>query len=494
MTSTLDGQRIHRTAGDACGAGGIGLAVSAPSFSGAGLSAFAGDSRTVFFGAMRAADNIVVASSAVLSYWARHGSLELPTHVWWQIVIGCLVSAIALHFGQAYSFASLRRRSRHLGIVALVWTASVLTMIALVYFTKTADEISRAWMLIWAVTSLGGLLALRMACWVWLAHWRRRGIFVFEVAVVGEKGPAERLARRIEETAKGDAHVLGIFRPQATAGEPDVPGIRDLVQFSRRVRVDEIAVAIPCAGMLDLEVVLGSLSALPADIKLCLDFGNPMPRVLNATNVPTVLLSKRPLAGWRMIVKRAMDVAISSALIAFFAPLILAIAVVVKLESRGPVIFRQERFGFNKQPITVYKFRTMHAAAAADTSVPQARRRDPRITRVGHFLRRTSLDELPQFFNVLGGDMSLVGPRPHAIAHDEHYASLIDGYLARHRVKPGITGWAQANGYRGETDTIEKMKGRLEYDLFYIDHWSPLLDLRILARTALVGFRQDNAY
>ncbi len=441
---------------------------------------------------MRVADEIVVALTGVLSYWARHATVTLPTHTWWQIAVACLIAANAFHLARAYSFASFRRRSRHLGLLALGWTASVLTMIALLYFTKTADEVSRGWMLTWAVTSLMGLVGLRMACWLWLARWRRQGIFVFEVAVVGEKEPAERLARRIEQAAMGDVHVLGIFRPRAV--ERDAPDIADLMQFSRHARVDEIAVAIPSTGMLELDAVVRSLSTLPVDIKLCLDFPTNVPRGLNATNLPMVLLSKRPLAGWRMIVKRAMDVTISAALLALFSPLMLAIAVLVILDSRGPVIFRQERFGFNKQRIIVYKFRTMHAAAAADASVPQARRRDPRITRVGRFLRRRSLDELPQLFNVLAGDMSLVGPRPHAIAHDEHYAQLIDGYLARHRVKPGITGWAQANGYRGETDTIEKMKGRLEYDLFYIDHWSPAFDLRILARTAVVGFSQKNAY
>jgi len=175
-------------------------------------------------------------------------------------------------------------------------------------------------------------------------------------------------------------------------------------------------------------------------------------------------------------------------------PLLGLIAALIKLDSPGPVLFRQQRFGFNKQPFTFYKFRSMHAQAGDDPSVPQATRDDPRVTRVGRVLRRTSLDELPQFLKVLKGDMSLVGPRPHSTPLDDRYAALIDGYLARHHVKPGITGWAQVNGLRGETDTLQKMERRVAYDLRYINKWSPLLDLRILCKTLVVFLGQRNAY
>jgi putative colanic acid biosynthesis UDP-glucose lipid carrier transferase len=158
------------------------------------------------------------------------------------------------------------------------------------------------------------------------------------------------------------------------------------------------------------------------------------------------------------------------------------------------VLFRQRRYGFNNNPITVFKFRTMRHDQADDRLVPQARRNDPRVTRVGAFLRRTSLDELPQLINVLRGEMSLVGPRPHAVAHNEQYAHVIDDYLSRHRVKPGITGWAQVNGLRGETDTPDKMRRRVQYDLYYIDNWSLYLDFKILALTPFVGLVHKNAY
>jgi putative colanic acid biosynthesis UDP-glucose lipid carrier transferase len=243
-----------------------------------------------------------------------------------------------------------------------------------------------------------------------------------------------------------------------------------------------------------LVAALRDLGTVPVDVKLCLDLPGFTWHGAKSLGVPEIRIHERPLAGWRMIMKRALDLSVSLALIFILLPLLLFIAVVVKLDSPGPVLFRQRRFGFNKEPITVYKFRTMHRDACADARVSQARRHDPRVTRIGRLLRRTSLDELPQLLNVLGGSMSLVGPRPHAVAHDEQYAPVIDGYLRRHRVKPGITGWAQVNGFRGETDTVEKMEMRVAHDLHYIDHCSLLFDLRILAKTVAVIFNHRNAY
>ena len=185
---------------------------------------------------------------------------------------------------------------------------------------------------------------------------------------------------------------------------------------------------------------------------------------------------------------------IAALLLILLLPVFAIIALAIKLDSQGPVFFRQKRYGFNNNPITVFKFRTMFTGPAEESSVPQARRNDPRVTRLGALLRRSSLDELPQLFNVLRGEMSLVGPRPHAVAHNEQYAKVIDDYLSRHRVKPGITGWAQINGLRGETDTPDKMRRRVQYDLYYIDNWSLFFDLKILLLTPFVGFVNRNAY
>jgi putative colanic acid biosynthesis UDP-glucose lipid carrier transferase len=212
--------------------------------------------------------------------------------------------------------------------------------------------------------------------------------------------------------------------------------------------------------------------------------------------VPLLDVLQRPFSRWGYLVKTLEDYVLGALLLIAVAPLMLIIAIAVRLDTPGPVLFRQQRYGFNNRTIQVLKFRTMRdqvGETRADQAV-QATRHDPRLTRVGRWLRRTSLDELPQLLNVLRGEMSIVGPRPHMVAHNEKYASLIDSYLGRHRVKPGITGWAQVNGLRGETDTLEKMERRIQYDLDYIEQWSLAFDLRIIARTMLVGFVHQNAY
>ncbi len=205
----------------------------------------------------------------------------------------------------------------------------------------------------------------------------------------------------------------------------------------------------------------------------------------------------RPPDAWWRLAKGLTDRPLAALLLLLLSPLLLAIAAAIRLTSPGPVLYRQLRRGFGGEPFPILKFRTMRADlcdAPDAAAVRQATREDPRVTRVGRVLRRTSLDELPQLLNVLRGEMSLVGPRPHALAHDERYGRLIDGYLDRHRVKPGITGWAQVNGCRGETRTLGEMRRRVELDLEYVEGWSPWLDLRILLRTALSGFRDPGAY
>jgi Undecaprenyl-phosphate glucose phosphotransferase len=458
---------------------------AAPRMRDAAALLFAGDRRALLLGALRAADVAAIILAGIASYALRHGTLDIPALYWWQILTGSIIAAVALHAAGLYSFRSLRQRARHVAWVGLCWGATALVMTAILFFARVADETSRAWVVIWAFAGLAGLFGVRLVSDAWLARWSRNGKLIFNVAVVGSAAAAAALAQRIGREGSEDIRVLGIF---GLPGEGEAGEIEALAALARSVRVDEVVLALPCTGAQQARAALRTLATLPADVKLCVDLEGVLPSA-----DASLLIYQRPLAGWRIIVKRAMDVVLSAALIVLFAPLLAAVAALIRLDSRGPVIFCQQRFGFNKQPFTVYKFRTMHCAAD-DPTVPQARRNDPRVTRSGGFLRRSSLDELPQLFNVLGGSMSLVGPRPHAIVHDEKYAVLIDGYLARHRVLPGITGWAQVNGLRGETDTTEKMARRIEHDLFYIDHWSPLFDIRILARTLRIAFGDRNAY
>ncbi|NDB70687.1 MAG: exopolysaccharide biosynthesis polyprenyl glycosylphosphotransferase, partial [Methylocystaceae bacterium] len=216
-------------------------------------------------------------------------------------------------------------------------------------------------------------------------------------------------------------------------------------------------------------------------------------RMDSVGGIPVVAVCETPFTGFSKLSKRGSDIVLSLIILILIFPLLAIIALCVKLTSRGPVIFKQRRYGLDGNDITVYKFRSMTVMDDGDT-IEQAKKEDPRITPIGAILRRTSLDELPQFFNVLQGRMSIVGPRPHAVAHNEMYRKLIKGYMLRHKVPPGITGWAQINGYRGETDTLEKMKGRIDYDLEYLRNWSLRLDLYIIAKTIWVVLKRENAH
>ena len=203
---------------------------------------------------------------------------------------------------------------------------------------------------------------------------------------------------------------------------------------------------------------------------------------------------RTPFSDWMIFIKKVEDVIFSLIALTIFAPLMVIIAAAIWIESPGPVIFRQKRYGYNNKIFEIYKFRSMTHTPVPEGKTEQATKNDARVTRVGKFIRKTSLDELPQIFNVLDGSMSLVGPRPHAVDHNEDYAKVIDGYFARHRVKPGITGWAQINGFRGITDTVDKMESRVKYDVYYAENWSLFFDLKILIRTAFVGFINKNAH
>jgi Undecaprenyl-phosphate glucose phosphotransferase len=246
--------------------------------------------------------------------------------------------------------------------------------------------------------------------------------------------------------------------------------------------------------------VLKQLWVLPVDIRLSA-FGSRLrlrPRSYSYIGrVPFLDLFDRPIAGWDSVIKRIFDVVLAATAVAVLSPVMLAVAVAVKLDSPGPVLFRQKRYGFNNEVIDVLKFRSMYQDKADPTAKVAVTRGDPRVTRVGRFIRRTSLDELPQFFNVLRGQLSLVGPRPHAVnAHTSQklWEEVVDGYFARHKVKPGVTGWAQVNGWRGEVDSKDKIQGRVEHDLYYIENWSVLFDLYILMLTPIRILNQDTAY
>jgi Undecaprenyl-phosphate glucose phosphotransferase len=391
------------------------------------------------------------------------------------------------------------------GSLLKAWAAVMLCVAGLDLVHSSKDPALGPWLALWFPLGFGTLLITRSGIEQAIRRLYLHGDFTRRLVIVGSGDRALALARHFHDHADGSVRLIGILQDEPVEASSEVSAIpilgavEDLAHIAQAYSIDAVAVALPWHAEDRLIAWVKQLRTLPVDVLLC----PPRSADLRAKcgvsylgGMPFLRVSEPPLSGWSYIAKAVEDRFLAIVLLVVFGPLMLSIALLIVLDSRGPILFRQKRYGFNNSIIEVLKFRTMmvnHGQADA-VSVLQATRRDPRVTRVGRWLRRTSLDELPQLVNVLRGDMSLVGPRPHAVAHNEQYSRIIDAYLARHRVKPGITGWAQINGYRGETDTLEKMQNRVQCDLYYIEHWSLPFDLYILLKTIAVGFVHRNAY
>jgi putative colanic acid biosynthesis UDP-glucose lipid carrier transferase len=320
--------------------------------------------------------------------------------------------------------------------------------------------------------------------------------------IVGMNGQGIELARRLRMTPYARINLTGFFddRDQLRLGDaqlfPLLGKLADLPHYVKEQGIQRIYLSLPMASQPRILQVLDELKDTTASIYFVPDmFVTDLiqGRSRLVCGMPVISVCETPFTGTNGILKRVSDIVLSLLILALISPILLVIAIAVKLGSPGPVIFKQRRYGLDGKEILVYKFRSMTVCEDGGT-IRQAQKNDQRITRLGAFLRKTSLDELPQFVNVLQGRMSIVGPRPHAVAHNELYRTLIKGYMIRHKVKPGITGWAQVNGYRGETETLDKMQARIDYDLDYLRNWSLKLDLHIIVKTILVVFKDQAAY
>jgi putative colanic acid biosysnthesis UDP-glucose lipid carrier transferase len=345
----------------------------------------------------------------------------------------------------------------------------------------------------------------------WLAVWAGRTILRRRArqphlrsaaVVIGAGALGVKVASALQGHKEEGRDFLGWFddrTDERVDGETSgriLGGLKDVAPYIRAHSVKEVFITLPLGSQPRIVELLESIQGTTASLFFVPDvFGISIVqgRLQDMNGVPVVGICETPFTGTNELVKRVSDIVLATLILVLISPLMLAIAIGVKLSSPGPAIFRQKRNGLDGGEITVYKFRSMRTMDNGSV-VAQATKDDPRITPFGAFLRRTSLDELPQFFNVLQGSMSIVGPRPHAVAHNELYRELIKAYMVRHKVKPGITGWAQVNGLRGETDTVEKMKARVEYDLEYLRNWTLGLDLQIIVRTVRVIFFDRNAY
>ena len=363
------------------------------------------------------------------------------------------------------------------------------------------------WLYLWMMALPAYFGLTRGGVSFWAAPRAAEGRFRKRVAIVGGGKAAEEALSLLESSDAADVEVVGMFddrldarSPQAIRSYHKIGKIEDLAAYARGNRVDLIVVAIPLSAETRLLTILKRLWELPVDIRIS---GQASSLKLNARaytylgKLPLLSVFDRPLKGWSLVFKDVLDRGAAAAAIIILAPVMAGVAVAVRLESKGPVIFRQKRYGFNNELVEVFKFRSMYDDRADHNASKLVTKGDPRVTRVGRFIRKTSLDELPQLFNVLSGQLSLVGPRPHATqakAAEALYEKVVDGYFARHKVKPGITGWAQINGWRGETDTREKLEQRVKHDLEYIDRWSLAFDLYIIAKTPFSLLKTENAF
>ena len=387
--------------------------------------------------------------------------------------------------------------------VFLAWLVIVAILMLLGYASKTSISFSRKVLFTWMATVPVALVILRLQVFLGLRWLRQQGRNSRTVVIAGAGDLGRRLAKNVVETSWLGMRLLGFFDDRVT-GEihldhqryPVLGTLDDMVGFVQQQQIVMVYLALPLRAEDRLREVVESLQDTTASVYYVPDvfiFSLLSASLTDLKGIPLIALWETPFFGVNGWLKRAEDLVLASLILILVSPLLVLIALGVKLTSPGPVIFRQRRYGLDGSEIMVYKFRTMTVCEDGQ-DIPQTVKGDNRVTPLGRWLRRTSLDELPQFFNVLNGSMSIVGPRPHAVAHNEYYRRLIPGYMLRHKVRPGLTGWAQINGWRGETETLEKMEKRVEFDLEYLRRWSLWFDLKIIILTIFRGFKDSHAY
>ncbi|MBV8652548.1 MAG: undecaprenyl-phosphate glucose phosphotransferase [Alphaproteobacteria bacterium] len=459
----------------------------------------------ILSGILRATDLGLVLASGILVRLLYESGMETVN---WQehylaILLAMFATGTVFQWNGLYRLPGLTAGHLKLGKLAASWSIVVLGLIVIGFFFKVSSDFSRFWIGVWFAAALAAMVLVRGALWLRARRWVAQGRLARNVAIVGGGDLGMRLIAALRRPDEENINIIGVFDDRSgprVAGAPKIGTIDDLVTYSRYNRVDQIVVALPWAAEERITQILCKLRMLPVDIGLAPDLVGI--RVSHAGfahlgGVPLLTVCKKPLADWHSVIKTIEDRTLAIGLLIFLLPLFGLVSLAIKLSSPGPVFFRQRRYGFNNHTIAVYKFRTMYDHLRDEKAERLATRGDPRITRVGAFLRKTSIDELPQLINVLKGEMSIIGPRPHALsakAADRLYEHVVAEYAARHRVKPGITGWAQVKGWRGETDTVEKIQKRVEHDLYYIENWSFVFDMKILVLTFFALLKADNAY
>ena len=428
---------------------------------------------------------------AYAAFFLRFNNFNLPLYYNVIILIVSLLFVINCLLSGVYSSWRGKKIGTQIGNIIWCWCLTGALLTAILVFSKQNELFSRTWLGLWFV--LGPIISCsyKTAIFYLLRALRRRGKNIKNIIVLGRKKSIAKIQdKRKEQQEYG-------YKVTDTVNLTELPDLTGLLEIENLASAHEIWICLPLKDGDLVKRILYELRYLTAEIRYFPGFEDM--RLLNhkVTNIMDMYaldLSCTPIDGESKWFKYIMDIVVGGIIFILITPLLLCVGVAVKLSSPGPVLFKQYRNGVGGKRFKVYKFRTMKLHNEQEGTITQAKKGDSRITKIGAFLRKTSLDELPQFFNVLQGRMSIVGPRPHALEHNEYYKDLVESYMWRHKVKPGITGWAQVNGYRGETDTLEKMKKRVEYDLWYIENWSLWLDIKIILWTIFKGFINKNAY
>jgi len=419
---------------------------------------------------------------------------------------GAVVAGNSLHIAGAYRIEKLRLSNIGWARPVVAWSAAAtVTAIAVVASGASLEE-NWTWLALWFILGLFLPLLARGALAIRMDYWRKAGRLRRRLAILGAGPGGQMLLRRfVGARREDDIAIVGLYDdrtgPLASGwrGHAVRGNCTDLMEDIRRGRIDMVVIASP-PGNPCMDEMLAQLRCVAVDICFCPEDSyatKARSGVEIVGQVPLMMIDRRPLRDWSGVMKEVEDRVFAALIVLLISPLLAGIALAIKLDSPGPVLFRQKRYGRNNKLIEVLKFRSMYHHVRDPNGTQLATRNDPRVTRVGAFLRRTSLDELPQFFNVIRGDMSVVGPRPHALlckAGGVLYQDAVENYDWRHRIKPGITGWAQINGWRGETETVEQIQKRVEHDIYYIENWSLLLDVKIIVKTIFGGFTGNKAY
>jgi putative colanic acid biosynthesis UDP-glucose lipid carrier transferase len=453
----------------------------------------------------RFGDPLLVVIAAVFAYGIRFSFSDISLPQDYRSLILFAVFCVILTFPLFNLYSSWRGQSlnKQARAITLAWFTVVLLMIVILFGFKVSSEYSRLWLTYWMISGLLFLLTFRMSVYGFLQYQRLKGRNFRRVVIVGAGKLGQKLVSQIDESPWTGFKIEGLFDDNKTLHGTSVGGyivrgaIDEVETFASKNDIDEVWIALPLRSEKRVKDLLFALRHMTLNIKLIPDiFGFSLLNhsMTEIAGLPAVNLSDTPMGGGNLLIKALEDRVLGALIFVLAFPVMLLIAISIMLTTKDPVIFKQKRHGWDGKVINVYKFRTMKAHKEDGDIVTQAVENDDRVTAIGRFLRRTSLDELPQFYNVLQGRMSIVGPRPHAVQHNELYKDQVDKYMLRHMVKPGITGWAQVNGLRGETNTLDKMKKRVAYDLYYIENWSLWFDLKIIFLTLIKGFVNSNAH